>query len=127
MRVVIEVIDHDKQRYSTVGDWQWLDEEKTNLKISVSKMSDWRYEMLVAVHELHEVLLCKNRGITQEEVDRFDILYEANRPEGDTSEPGDARYAPYFFQHQFATILERLFAKELDVDWEVYDKTVANL
>ena len=71
MKVTIEVIPNNQQRYSTCGDWQW---DGDNLTISVSKMGDWRYEMLVAFHELAECLICRHRGIQQEQVDDFDTI-----------------------------------------------------
>ena len=70
MNVKIVTIPHEEQRYPTVGDWVVNGD---NLYISVSKMSDPRYELLVAVHELVEVLLCKERGISQVLVDKFDM------------------------------------------------------
>lgn len=125
MKIIIEVIPHDKQRYPTVGDWQW--DAFGNLKISVSNMNNWRYEFLVAFHEFVEVMLCRSRGITQEQVDGFDIRFEQDREDGDLSEPGDDPNAPYSKEHFFATSLEKLVAGELKLDWEKYDETVANL
>ena len=125
MNVKIVTIPHEEQRYPTVGDWVVNGD---NLYISVSKMSDPRYELLVAVHELVEVLLCKERGISQELVDKFDMEYEASRSEWDTtSEPGDAAGAPYKKEHFFATTVERLLAAELGVDWEKYEAEVQAL
>ena len=125
MNVKIVTIPHEEQRYPTVGDWVVNGD---NLYISVSKMSDPRYELLVAVHELVEVLLCKERGIPQELVDKFDMEYEASRSEWDaTSEPGDAAGAPYKKEHFFATTVERLLAAELGVDWEKYGAEVQAL
>jgi len=118
MNVKIEIIPHEKQRYPTVGDWVF--DDAGNLTIYVSKMSDWRREILVAVHELCETAMCKQDGVTQEEVDAFDKAYEANRPEGDDSEPGDDPKAPYRRQHFVATNIERTLARELGVDWEDY-------
>lgn len=126
--VTIEVIPHKDQRYPTVGDWQW--DENGNLKISVSDMDNWKYEMLVALHEMVEVLLCKDRGIRQVDVDRFDVQFEREREEGMQSadaEPGDSPDAPYRKEHFFATNLERLLAAELKVDWNDYDRTVMEL
>lgn len=125
MLITITDIPHEQQRYETVGDWQW--DKKGNLLITISDMSNWRYNFLVAFHEQIEVMLCRARGISQKEVDTFDISYEALRPEGDTSEPGDDPKAPYYKEHQFATKLEREMAKELNVDWEAYNETVINL
>lgn len=125
MNVKIVTIPHEEQRYPTVGDWVVNGD---NLYISVSKMSDPRYELLVAVHELVEALLCKERGIPQELVDKFDMEYEASRSEWDTtSEPGDAAGAPYKKEHFFATTVERLLAAELGVDWEKYEAEVPAL
>jgi hypothetical protein len=77
---------------------------------------------------LVEVLLCKERGISQELVDKFDMEYEASRSEWDTtSEPGDAAGAPYKKEHFFATTVERLLAAELGVDWEKYGAEVQAL
>src|SRR5271166_1612720 len=111
MKITIEVIPNEKQRYPTVGDWQW---DGDNLTISVSSMDNWRYEMLVAFHELAECLICKHRGITQSSVDEFDMQYEKVREDGDESEPGDDPAAPYYSEHQFATCVERLLSRELD-------------
>ena len=125
LRISIRTIDHNDQRYPTVGDWIW--DKNGDLIINVSDMGNKKYEFLVAFHELIEVMLCKERGITQAEVDDFDIAYEARRNFGDTSEPGDSLKAPYYNEHQFATCLERLMALELGVNWGEYDEKVNNL
>jgi hypothetical protein len=91
-------------------------------------MNDPRYEELVAYHELTEALLCLARGIPQELVDKYDMEYEASRPEWDaTSEPGDAKDAPYHAEHFFATIVEHLMAAELGVDWQLYEQAIQAL
>lgn len=125
MKVIIEAIDHKDQRYPTVGDWQF--DGDGNLNIKVSKLNDWRHEMLVAVHELYEAVLCEHAGITQEMVDKFDMDYEANRPSGDTSEPGDDPRAPYRMPHYRATNVERQLADALDVDWKQYEDELNDL
>ena len=124
MKVTIEVIPNEQQRYPTVGDWQW---DGDNLTISISSMDNWRYEMLVAFHELAECLICKHRAINQSLVDSFDMLYEKEREPDDVSEPGDDPMAPYYKEHQFATCVERLLALQLDVNWNQYNNTVESL
>src|SRR6266403_2512350 len=116
MRIVIETIPHEKQRYPTVGDWFF--DEKGDLIIWVSELGDWRYEALISVHELVEVLLYKQKGVSQADVDQFDIQYEKLRQEGDVLEPGDDPKAPYKVQHCIATGVERILAAELGVDWK---------
>jgi len=138
MNVTIEIIPHEQQRYPTAGDWVF--DSDGNLRIRVSKLSDWRKEMLVALHELVEVLKCKHDGVTQESVDAFDIEYEKRReealnsemPEADKAlvaidEPGDQPNAPYAKQHCLATGVERLMAAALDVNWHEYELEIEAL
>lgn len=125
MKITIETIPHDLQRYETVGDWKF--NKKGDLTISVSQMGDFHYEMLVAVHELIEVLLCQDRGIEQETVDAFDIAFEEARKPGNLDEPGDSKKAPYHKEHVFATVVEKLLSKEFKVKWKDYEKTINEL
>jgi len=90
-------------------------------------MTDRRYELLVALHELVEALLCQQSGVSQERVDAFDKAYEAKRPLADKdSEPGDDPAAPYNRQHVIASVTERLAADLLKVDWNRYGAEVAS-
>lgn len=125
MKIKIEAIPHNRHRYPTVGDWYF--DKRGTLVIRVSRMGNWRYEMLVAVHELVEVLICKHRGVSQKSVDKFDKAFEANRKPGDESEPGDDPKAPYRREHFFATNIESLLSSELDVDWAKYEKKIYSL
>lgn len=140
MKIVIETIPHDKQRYSTAGDWFYKTEPvyenlpsgdtgptQRVLYIKVSKLSDPRREALISVHELVEVLLCQHDGVTQESVDAFDRDFEAARIEGNVDEPGDDPRAPYMKQHSIATAVERLMAAELGVNWKEYGAEVEAL
>src|SRR5262249_37826766 len=81
-KIVSEVIDHTAQRYDTAGDW-WFDPDGT-LHVAVSKMSDPRYTVLLAMHELTEAILCRHAGVTTEQVDAWDMGEGA-----DVDEPGD--------------------------------------
>lgn len=125
MNINIQVIPHENQRYETVGDWFY--DEKGDLQIRVSKLSDWRHEVLIAVHELVEVLICKYEGITAESVDRFDMDFEEHRHPDDESEPGDDPRAPYVREHCLATGVERILAMVLGVNWKTYEKEVNSL
>jgi hypothetical protein len=125
MNITIKPIPHDEQRYPTVGDWVY--DNDGNLIIVVSDMGDWKLNALVGLHELVEVLLCKNDGVTQKQVDDFDIDYESKRKPGDESEPGDSPDAPYQSQHCIATGFERVMAAELGVKWEEYEAKINSL
>lgn len=133
--IVIKSIPHDEHRYETAGDY-WLDDEGIQ-QVRVSEMDNDDYEFLVALHELVELTLAKKRNIKEEDITEFDELYEESRkhkvpaPCGcvptEDSEPGNDKHAPYFKEHQFATKIERLMAKQLKVNWEKYDKTINEL
>jgi hypothetical protein len=128
MRIVIETIPHDQQRYDTVGDWQFIGDD---LIIKVSKFFPKlvrepivpydNYEFLIGIHELIEAILCKAYGIKEEEVDYFDMSHE-NHPD-----PGSLKDAPYYRQHLIATIIEKMLASELGVIWEEYEEAIDNL
>jgi hypothetical protein len=125
VNINIKIIAHSEQTYNTVGNW-FYDQDGT-LEIRVSKMNDWRYESLVVVHELVEVLLCKHSGVTQQEVDRFDKRFEARRKPGNFDEPGDDEKAPYRVQHCVATGVERIVAALLGVSWSEYEAKINSL
>jgi hypothetical protein len=120
-KIVIETVHH--QRYPTAGDWQL---KPYGLHIFVSRMSDQRYEFLVAMHEAIEAYLCQQAGVSQAAVDRFEQAYERRRGRRDNSEPGDDSKAPYHSAHIFATKVERMLAGQLGVDWSAYDREVSS-
>ncbi len=124
--IVIRSIPHSEQRYPTVGDY-WLDADGV-LQIRVSEMSNPRFEELVAMHELSEALLVLAHGVSIEDIDKFDMNYEANRSEGDTtSEPGNSPDAPYRNEHIFATEIEGALGVAFGVDWREYEKEIESL
>lgn len=125
MNIFIKTIEHKSQRYKTCGDWK-IDKDGAIL-IFVSKMNDWRYEFLVAVHEFCEVFLCRHDGISQKRVDNFDINFERLRKMGNEDEPGDDRRAPYAKQHCIATGVERILAACLGVCWKDYEEKINSL
>ena len=143
MKVIIQTIPHDKQPYDTVGDWRFenadgepITQDEAMLKvetdacvvrINVSRMGNWRYEMLVAMHELGETLMCMHDGVMVEDVDAFDKKFEAAREEDNTDEPGDDPAAPYVRQHCIATAIERLMCAQLGCAWNEYDDAVMKL
>ena len=118
MRVVIETIAHEDQRYDTIGDWEFKGEE---LSIKVSETGEEDYNFLIAVHELGEAWLCRARGIEEEKVSAFDKAF--NGP----GEPGDDIKAPYRDEHCIATGFERMLCGTLALSWEEYEVAVDSL
>ena len=125
MKINIEVIPHEQQRYPTVGDY-WTEDGVQQVR--VSRLPDWRYEILVAVHEIIELAITRHRGIPEGVISEFDVEFERLRESRLRSgEPGDHPDSPYRREHFFATSLERLLAMELDVDWFQYEEYVDGL
>lgn len=125
MRINIESIPNEEMRYITCGDY-WVDDDGI-WQIRVSESGDWRYNFLVAIHELAEQALVINRGISEPEITEFDKRYEENRPEGNNDEPGDDPKSPYYEEHCIATAIERIMCAELGLNWKEYDDLLNSL
>lgn len=128
MNVEIKVVRHGDQRYPTAGDWQF-DPASEVLTIKVSSLANWRFEMLVAIHELMESLLCIDRGIDEKEVDQFDLAFEARRSfeSNGNEEPGDQILSPYRDEHCFATGVERMLCSAMKIPWKRYEEAIEKL
>lgn len=121
-------IDHSKQRYPTVGDYEIYELSNglySNFK--VSDLDDEAMELLVLIHELIEEHLTRKRGLEEREILNFDLKFEEERQLGlhtEFEEPGDAENCPYFYEHQLATSVERYAARLIGVDWDEYGKKI---
>lgn len=113
-KIVCKFIPHKAQRYDTVGDYY---EKGNTLHFRISYFKNWRYHFLILIHEIVEKVICMDRHISDAEIDAFDMNYEGE-------EPGDDKNAPYYSAHQFATSIEKLVARELNVDWIEYTNAV---
>lgn len=103
MKIILEAIPQEAQRYDTTGDWFF--DGDGNLRICVTGESILAPEtFLVALHELVEVKLCHAKGISQKEVDVFDFSFKGE------GEPGDDPKAPYRKEHREAMLIEALMA-----------------
>ncbi len=89
-------------------------------------MGNLFYEVLVLIHELVEWSMCQAIGIPEPDIKAFDEKFEAERAAGKwkDEEPGDDPRAPYRYQHQCATKVERLAAELFKVDWGSYCSAV---
>jgi len=122
VNIAITTIPHNAQRYSTAGDWRF--DARGNLLITVSKMGNPLFEFLVAYHELVEVMLCKQRGITEKQVDDFDMNWKEH---DGLVEPGADPAAPYHAEHMFAMGAEYAMLYQLGVDRDAYEKALDSL
>ena len=110
-------IPHKKQRYDSAGDY-WTKNNGFGLNIDEYRVSilpqGWRAELAVFVHEMVEFELCKEAGIKEEDITKFDI--ESGHPD-----PGTLKESPYYDQHKIATKIEKYIIKQLGLDWKEYD------
>lgn len=111
----VEIVPHNDQRYRTIGDWLYENGGKT-LVIRVSDTGDWRSDVLIAIHEIVEAVLCQNDGVTQAQVDEFD------RRHPDLDEPGNDKAAPYHQQHVVAMVIEKNLAGAMRYDWKQHEE-----
>ncbi len=116
MHAHIKSIPARKQRYNTVGDWQFTHHD--GIEVRVTEQADWRHEFLVGLHELIEAALCKHRGISEESVTEFDVAWQGD------GEPGDDPAAPYHKEHGYAEGVEMMMATQLSINWDDYCASV---
>jgi hypothetical protein len=122
LRILIEIIPHSEQRLGVPGDWFW---EGDTLHVKISDVEDWRYEFLYARHEMDEAVLCRNVGITTEEVDAHCLEYKdkPGNPDSFSGYPG----ASYQTQHNDALAMEWIMSRALGISWQDYDAAFEKL
>ena len=114
-KIIIEYIPHKSQRYPTVGDWFI---RGSTLFIKVSDEMGFISGLAVAFHEIVEAVLCIITGVSQKEVDDYDMLHS------EYDEPGNHKDAPYHKQHMSATIMEKLICKTFRLTWVEHNKNI---
>lgn len=104
----IEALPPEDLRYATEGDWQVT--PTGEFVIQVTTNLPRQEQLLLALHELIEAMLCQARGVSQETVDRFDFAFKGD------GEPGDHPASPYRREHRFAALIDHLIAHEMGID-----------
>lgn len=126
MDIHIRVLPKEEMRPEVDGaDWFW--DANGNLQVQVGPMSDWRYEIALAFHEAFEACLCKNNGVKQQDVDKFDMEYDKAHPDRPDLNAGDETDAPYVAEHNYATIVDRLFIGACGLKRKPYDDELATV
>lgn len=118
--IQIFVIPHQNQRYDTTGDWNIIKGEDI-LIIRVSDTGFWFHNMLIALHEFVEAVLCTFTGISPQMVDSFDLSHKS------LTDPGAASEAPYHQEHMAADAIERTVCQLAGISWNDYEMSINNL
>jgi hypothetical protein len=124
LKIRIETIPHNEQRYDTVGDY-WGN--KSRKEVRVSRLSNSTYEFLIAMHELVEAHLTEERGIRERNILKFDMNKLEQSGDKFQYDPGHDPKAPYHKEHMFAEKIEKMLAKEFGVGWKEYQAELDRL
>jgi hypothetical protein len=116
---LLETIVADRMRYPTLGDWIPVSGEAEWI-IQVAEMPR-EYAFLLALHELVEAYYCYRQGIPEEIVTHWDVHHPH------TDDPGSLPGCPYGEAHLAASLVERLAAQVLGIDWDRYDDYLTDL
>jgi hypothetical protein len=117
MKITLEVIPHSQQRLPGSLGGDWIFDTNGDLTIRVSDSGDWRYNFLLARHEMDEAILCKHNGITTEMVDADELKASPlDNPDSFSGYPGSC----YQAQHNDALAAEWHMSRLLGVDWKAY-------
>jgi hypothetical protein len=111
---MIKVRAVEKQRYDTMGDWQFIADD---LEVKVTDLGDERMNLALAIHEIVEAYLCKAHGISERDVDIWDLSYPKER-----GEPGEDVQCPYHNEHMIAQSIEYLVLNALGVSIASYER-----
>lgn len=127
MKVHIETIPYESQRYQTCGDY-WADKDGVT-QFRINDMGNEDYAFLVSIHEQIEEHLTRRRGLKEPDIMAFDVMWEKELQEGKhdndgLEEPGHDPRAPYHREHVLSENVERLLAHAMGINWAVYEKAV---
>lgn len=117
MKIDIRFIPHAEHRFTTIGHWFV---EGDTLIIQISNEICWKNKIAVLFHELIEASMCISRGITTEECDDFDSLFEKEYEAGvwpKSVEAGHDPRCPYRKGHKWGCRFERLVIFLLLASW----------
>lgn len=99
MQITIKSIPQSEQRYDTTDDWQVADNGDITMYVSEAPQLELQKEI---IHGLMECFLCIKHGITQKEVDDYDLSHT------ETDNPGENEDSPYHKEHIAANIAEHI-------------------
>jgi hypothetical protein len=129
MFITVKFIDAKYMPYTTLGHWTYTTVSPGcfaatfNIMLLVAKMSDWRFEASVLIHELIEILWCIRHKVTTDQCDKFDAYYETMYKQGlisKTKEQGNDKRCPYHRGHVWGNFFSWLFEWVVGIDKQVY-------
>ena len=114
MKITIQTIKHEEQRYDTVGDY-WEDADGT-MQFRITDTGNKIVNFMCLMHELTEWFWCVVRGLPLESVDTFDLNHL------DAEEPGCLSDAPYHEGHELGEVVEKVLENGLGISHKEVDE-----
>ncbi len=118
MKIDIQFIPHSQHKFTTIGHW-FVDND--TLTIQISEEICWPNKIAVLFHELIESCMCISKGITTEECDAFDEIFEREYELGIWPKSVEAGYdprCPYRRGHIWGSRFERVVIFLLGASWK---------
>ena len=112
-----------KMRYPTTGDYF---KTKNGWIIVGADLKNPDYNFLTLIHEFVELYLTQKRGISEPKIKKFDEWFEQEKNKGRFKKilgPGWHSKAPYRREHFVALKIEKILARELEVNQVKQGKT----
>ncbi|MHB8084283.1 MAG: hypothetical protein ACYDHZ_00455 [Dehalococcoidia bacterium] len=115
MKITITGLPPEKMRYpGTHVDYY---DKGPHACIDVIQQENPLHEYLLAIAALVKYVLIKARGISIDEIEQFDKVHGADFASTDPS-------APYYYEVQFASIIENLMCNELGLKYHEYKASI---
>lgn len=115
LNITIATIPQKEQDYDTLGDYKGHARRRF---IEVSELGDWRWEFLIALHELCEQNMQIALDISEESI----VSWDKNHPESD--DPGSIPGCPYQDIHLMSESIEKMVCEKSGWSWEEYNKAL---
>src|SRR5437773_477640 len=121
MKIDVQFVGLADMRYPTLGDYFY---EGDTLKFKIVDTGNDFYNKCILVHEIIEEALTREKGIKEEDINKFDLWFEQEvnayrQPED--AEPGDHKDSVYRREHILAEIVEALMLNNLGISFGDYN------
>jgi hypothetical protein len=119
MKLTVEILPYKDMRYNTYGDYFY--DKSNTLRFQIVDHSNDVYTKLTLIHELVEQLLLEVKGITPDDVDRFDFDFESDTNKTSIySEPGEDPSCIYKKEHDFSDNIIKQICESIGIKFEDY-------
>lgn len=133
MKIEVHILAEEDMRYTrelnafTLGDYY---HRAGALHFEVCDTGSDLFNKLILIHELVEQTLIEVKGLKEKDIDDWDVMFERLLNEGkvpEDAEPGAYPGCPYWHEHMFADLVERMMLNHLGMNYDQYNQHILNL